>query len=94
LKEFACKLFVDEMCILNGRYQTLATEKSSFLGSSIYAFCTNDEVAKDEPANINRFRVYVEEHSKFSDITVEHYSNIVVTYTSGIRKLAVVAAYC
>ncbi|MDR1366368.1 MAG: hypothetical protein LBJ13_00450 [Puniceicoccales bacterium] len=101
LEEFARKLFVDEARIISARYQTLATEKSSFLGNSIYAFYTNDEIMKDEPANIKRFvtpidgnspfRVYVEEHSKFSDITVEHYSNIVITSPSGIRKLIVSA---
>jgi hypothetical protein len=94
LEEFARKLFIDEARIVNTRYQTLATEKSSFLGNSIYAFYTNDEMMKDKPANIKRFvtpidgnspfRVYVEEHSKFSDI--------VITSAGGIRKLVVTAA--
>jgi hypothetical protein len=99
LEELARKLFVDEIRIIGARYQFTATEKAPFLGNSIYAFYTNDAVMKDEPANIKRFvtpvdggsnfRVYVEEHSKFSDITVEHYSNIVITSTAGIRKLTV-----
>jgi hypothetical protein len=71
------------------------------LGNTIYAFFTNNEIMKDEPANIKRFvtptdgssfRVYIEEHSKFSDITVEHYSNIVITSTAGIRKLIALGA--
>jgi hypothetical protein len=54
---------------------------------------------KDEPANIKRFvtpidggstfRVYSDEHSKFTDLTVEHYSNVVLTSKEGIRKLSV-----
>jgi hypothetical protein len=102
LKEFARKLFIDEARIISGRYQSSSTEKSAFLGNSIYAFYTHDEIMKDEPANIKRFvtpidggspfRVYLEEHSKFSDITVEHYSNIVITSTNGIRKLVVAAS--
>ncbi|MDR0590772.1 MAG: hypothetical protein LBG09_02900 [Puniceicoccales bacterium] len=101
LEEFARKLFIEEARVVSGRYQTSATEKSSFLGNSILAFYANNAVMKDEPANIKRFvtpvdgnslfRVYLEEHSKFSDITVEHYSNIVITSTTGIRKLVVSA---
>ncbi|MDR0351770.1 MAG: hypothetical protein LBH49_04000 [Puniceicoccales bacterium] len=98
LEELACKLFMDEIRVINARYQNAATSKTAILGNSIYAFFTNNEIMKDEPANIKRFvtpadgspfRVYVEEHSKFSDITVEHYSNIVITSTTGIRKLVV-----
>lgn len=102
LPELARKLFVDDVIVASGRYQATENEKSSFLGNSIYAFYAQDEIMKDEPANIKRFvtpidgncpfRVYIEEHSKFSDITVEHYSNIVITSPSGIRKLDVVAA--
>ena len=54
---------------------------------------------KDEPANIKRFvtpidggsmfRVYADEHSKFTDLTVEHYSNVVLTSNDGIRKLTI-----
>ncbi|MDR1458579.1 MAG: hypothetical protein LBI37_03615 [Puniceicoccales bacterium] len=100
LEELACKLFVDEIRVINARYQNTATSKSAVLGNSIYAFFANNETMKDEPANIKRFvtpadgssfRVYIEEHSKFSDITVEHYSNIVITSTTGIRKLTVSA---
>lgn len=102
LEELARKLFVDEVRVISGRYQSSSSEKASFLGNTVYAFYTNNEIMKDEPANIKRFvtpvdgnspfRVYIEEHSKFSDITVEHYSNIVITSTSGIRKLVVSAS--
>ncbi|MDR2807190.1 MAG: hypothetical protein LBB11_03475 [Puniceicoccales bacterium] len=98
-EELARKLFIDEVRVISSRYQSSPTTKAPFLGNTIYAFYTVDEVMKDEPANIKRFvtpvegnspfRVYVEEHSKFSDITVEHYSNIIITSAIGIRKLIV-----
>lgn len=102
LEELAHKLFIDEARVMRARYQSKANEKTAFLGQSIYAFYTNSEIMKDEPANIKRFvtpvdgsspfRVYIEEHSKFSDLTVEHYSNIVITSAGGIRKLVVSAS--
>jgi hypothetical protein len=86
---------------MGARYQDVSS-KTAILGNEIYTFFTKNEIMKDEPANIKRFvtpvdggsafRVYVDEHSKFSDITVEHYSNIVITSTAGIRKLVVSAA--
>jgi hypothetical protein len=33
--------------------------------------------------------VYVDQRAKFTDLTVEHYSNIVITSSLGIRKLTV-----
>ena len=35
------------------------------------------------------FRVYCDEHAKYTDLTVEHYSSIVATSTLGIRKLTI-----
>jgi hypothetical protein len=53
---------------------------------------------KDEPDNLKRFitptesggpfRVYLEEHSKYTDISVEHYSTVIVTSTLGLSALA------
>jgi hypothetical protein len=101
LDELARKLFVDEVRVMGARYQDLSS-KTAILGNEVYAFFAKNEIMKDEPANIKRFvtpvdggsafRVYVDEHSKFSDITVEHYSNIVITSATGIRKLVVAAA--
>jgi hypothetical protein len=98
LEELARKLFVDEIRVMRARYQD-ESSKTAILGNNIYAFFTKNEIMKDEPANIKRFvtpvdggstfRVYIDEHSKFSDITVEHYSNIVITSSSGIRRLVV-----
>jgi hypothetical protein len=101
LAELAQKLFIDEARITRARYQGNAI-KDVLLGNTIYAFYSQNDILKDEPANIKRFvtpvdgnnsfRVYLEEHSKFSDITVEHYSNIMITSIAGIRKLSVSSA--
>ena len=66
-------------------------------GNEIFAFYAQNGLLKDEPSNIKRFvtpsedgnlfRVYLEEHTKFTDITVEHYSNIVVTSNTNITQL-------
>lgn len=86
---------------MGARYQDVSS-KTAILGNEVYMFYARNGVMKDEPSNIKRFvtpvdggsmfRVYVDERSKFSDITVEHYSNIVVTSTIGISKLVVSAS--
>jgi hypothetical protein len=89
---------VDGIRILGARYQSTATAKVNIAGSEVYAFHTRNDLIKDEPANIKRFvtpidgsnfRVYVEEHSKYTDITVEHYSNIVITSALGMQRITV-----
>jgi hypothetical protein len=98
LDDLARKLFVDGIRILGARYQSTATAKASIVGNEVYAFHTRNDLIKDEPANIKRFvtpvdgsnfRVYVEEHSKYTDITVEHYSNIVITSAVGMQHLTI-----
>jgi hypothetical protein len=96
--DLARKLFVDEIRVMGARYQS-GSLKTDILGNKIYAFYTRNDIMKDEPANIKRFvtpvdgggtfRVYADEHSKFTDLTVEHYSNVVLTSRDGIRKLSV-----
>ena len=101
-RELAEKLFVDEVRVLNARYQSGEAAKSRILGNEVYAFYGRDGVMKDEPSNLKRFvtpteggsmfRVYVEEHSKYTDLTVEYYSHLIVTSGAGIRKLVVSAS--
>ncbi|MDR3143895.1 MAG: hypothetical protein LBT64_00120 [Puniceicoccales bacterium] len=96
--ELARKLFVDDVRVMSARYQS-AGAKSDIIGNRVYAFYTRNDIMKDEPANIKRFvtpidgggtfRVYADEHSKFTDLTVEHYSNVVLTSKDGMRKLTV-----
>lgn len=99
-EDVARKLFIDGVKVMSARYQN-GTSKSDLLGNKIYLFYTKNDIMKDEPANIKRFvtpidgggsfRVYADEHSKFTDLTVEHYSNVVITSAEGIRKLTISA---
>lgn len=98
-KDLARKLLVNEAKIIGARYQSGPNTKSQIVGNSIYAYFAQNAVTKDEPSNLKRFvtpvdsggnfRVYMEEHAKYTDISVEHYSNIVVTSNLGIEKISV-----
>ncbi len=97
--ELAAKFLIDGCEIISSRFQSGATEKSKILGDTIYAFFAQNTVSKDEPSNLKRFytpneygspfRVYCDEHAKYTDITVEHYSSIVATSKLGVRKLTI-----
>jgi hypothetical protein len=98
LEDLARKLFVDAVRVFGARYQSTAAAKEQIAGCDVYLFSARNEITKDEPANIKRFitpfdgnsfRVYLEEHSKYTDITVEHYSNIIITSQLGIRHVTV-----
>ncbi|MBN1404458.1 MAG: hypothetical protein JW942_08350 [Opitutales bacterium] len=95
-EELARRLFVDGVKVVNARYNS-GSAKSPLLGNYLYAYYAQQGVSRDEPSNIKRFvtpaggsdfRVYVEQSSKYTDISVEHYSSIVLTSTLGIRRLA------
>tara|TARA_B100001248_G_scaffold262227_1_gene256831 strand:+ start:4312 stop:5241 length:930 start_codon:yes stop_codon:yes gene_type:complete len=98
-KSLASKLLVDDIKILRGRYQEPGFNKQALVGPDVYTFFGDNVVTKDEPSNLKRFvtpaeagynfRVFTEETSKFIDITVEHYSNIVVTNPLGIQRLKI-----
>lgn len=97
----ASALMVDRVKISKERYQSGAAAKSEMLGAAIYTFFANDGVDTEDPSNIKRFvstfsgeqggglfRVYVQQiSSKLVKITIEFYEKIVVTYSSGIRKI-------
>jgi hypothetical protein len=94
-EKLAEKLLVDEIKLL--KKQNLGIQGDEIQGNEIFAFFTQNGLLKDEPSHIKRFvtptegdnlfRVYVEEHSKFTDITVEHYSNLAVTSAEGITQI-------
>lgn len=97
-EELARKVFVDGVRVAHARYQSSASQKTALVGNMVYLFTAYDGLMKDEPSNIKRFmtpteagpfRVYVEETAKYTDISVEHYSAIVVTSTLGLRKITV-----
>ncbi len=98
-EELARKLMVDRIEIVKARYQSTTTAKALLQTTlTVLLYQAIQGAGKDEPSNIKRFvtragptryRVFREELDKFIDISVEHYSNIVITSTLGIRKLTV-----
>lgn len=79
-------------------YQSGATTKADIVGAVAAAYYARSGLTKDDPSHIKRFvtptaqgkyRVYVEEHDKYTDISVEHYSNNIITVATGIEKLTV-----
>lgn len=97
--EIAAKFLLDGCEVLSSRYQSSPSEKIQILGKSVYAFFAQNTISKDEASNLKRFytpmeegsafRVYCDEHAKFTDLTVEHYSSIVATSELGVRKITV-----
>lgn len=97
--ELAAKFMLEGCKVLSARYQQSPTQKAKIASNKIFAFCAFDGASKDEPSNLKRFytpspegtafRVYLEEHAKYTDITVEHYSSIVATSTLGVRSLEI-----
>ncbi|MGE9296384.1 MAG: hypothetical protein ACQKBV_08885 [Puniceicoccales bacterium] len=101
LDDLARKLFLDSARVFSARYQSSASAKSAVVGNAVYAFYGQQALSKDEPSNIKRFvtptdggsfRVFREEHTKYTDITVEHYSNVIATSDLGVRKLTISAS--
>ena len=70
--------------------------KTRILSNRIFTYHAESGLMVDDPSNVKRFvgnvdaggrwGVYEEVHAKFTDITVEHYSRIVLPMTAGIRK--------
>ena len=99
-EQLAARLMVDRVMISRERYQTTAAAKAEIVSNLIFAFYAEDGVDTEDPSNTKRFvssfsaeqggglvRVYVQQiSSKLVAITVEHYSKIVVTFATGIRK--------
>jgi len=95
--ELAGFLGVDEVRISRERYASSKTAKAEIVNNLVLSFFAEAGQSPDESSNIKRFvstcegggflRVYEQQISaKLVDITVEHYSNIVITSTLGIRK--------
>jgi hypothetical protein len=100
LDQLAARLMVDKIMISRERYQSGASAKSEIVSNLVFAFYAEDGVDTEDPSNIKRFvsafsaeeggglvRIYVQQiSSKLVAITVEHYSKIVVTFSTGIRQ--------
>lgn len=99
-EQLAMRLMVSKVMISKERYQSAAAAKSEVLGAKVYAFFAEDGVDTEDPSNTKRFvstfdkeqggglvRVFIQQiSSKLVAITVEHYSKIIVTFATGIRK--------
>ncbi|MDB6108262.1 MAG: hypothetical protein JWR69_12 [Pedosphaera sp.] len=100
MEQLAARLMVDKVKISKERYQSGAAAKSEIVSNLILGFYAQDGVDTEDPSHMKRFvsnfsaeqggglvRVYFQILSaKLAAITVEHYSKIVVTFSTGIRK--------
>ena len=91
---------VDAVRVSRERYQSTASAKSKIVPDVVVMFFGLDGATTDDATNLKRFwsavegggkyRVYEQPiGSKMVDITVEHYSNVLVTSTVGLRKLTI-----
>lgn len=99
-EDLARYLMVDLVEVVKARYQSSASAKTAIVPSCVYGYLALQGVGKDDPSHVKRFismtesgryRVYEQAYEKFTDLSVEHYSNIVATSTVGLRKLTVSA---
>ncbi|MBI5770828.1 MAG: hypothetical protein HZA93_23830 [Verrucomicrobia bacterium] len=89
LQELAGYFMVDLVDVVKARYQSSATAKSKIVPSTVYAYSAYAGAGKDDPSAIKRFvssgrggqryGVYRQEYEKFTDVSVECYSNLVCT---------------
>ncbi len=99
-RELSGFLGVDGVRISRERYQSTASGKSKVCPDIVLEFFAEDGLGPDDPSHGKRFwsavegggkyRIYEQAVSaKMIDLTVEHYSNCVVTSTVGLRKLTI-----
>ncbi len=89
LQQLAQYFMVDTVEVVKARYQSTATAKGLVVPSTVYAYSAYQGAGKDDPSAVKRFTsktrngqrygVYVVEHEKYTDVSVEMYSNIVAT---------------
>lgn len=97
--QLAASLGLDGVLVSDQRYQSTATTKTKIVPDVVLEFYALPVQTTEDPSNAkrfwspcedgNEFRVYMEEHAKNTEIIVEHYSNIVVTRTVGLRTLTI-----
>lgn len=100
VEQVAGLLGVDRAMVSRERFASSASAKTQVVNNLVIEFFGEDSLMKDDPSHTKRFwtpcvggevvRVYEQQVSaKLVDITVEHYSNLVVTSTTGLRKLTI-----
>ena len=102
-EQLASYLEVEKILVSKERYQSAAAAKTQIASNKVIAFYGEDGVDEEDPTHVKRFvtnfdseqgggrlRVYVQQISaKLVAITVEYYSNVVVTSSLGIRQFTV-----
>ncbi|HUS37628.1 MAG TPA: hypothetical protein VM680_19930 [Verrucomicrobiae bacterium] len=98
--ELASWFGLDRVMTSRERWQNTSTTKTKVLSDMVLLFFAEDGLTMDDPSNTKRFwtpvegggkyRVYEQPvSSKLVDLTVEHYSNVVVTSSTGLRTLTI-----
>lgn len=93
-------LGVSAIKISHERYQSGAATKTKIASGLVLEFFAMNDIGVDDPSHAKRFwtptesggmfRVYEQQvDSKFTDITVEHYSNVSVVTSTGLRRLTI-----
>lgn len=95
----AAWLGIDAAMICKERYQSGSGKSALVTNNIVLAFNAHAGATKDDPSNIKRFvtpseggqfRVFRRElTSDLIEISVSHYSNVVLTASSGVRKLTI-----
>ncbi len=99
-EQIADSIGVEQVLISNERYTTAPTTKAQAVGSNVLVFLAESGQTPEDASNIKRFvsptaggtpfRVYEQQiNSKLFDLTVEHFSQIVITGAIGIQKLSI-----
>jgi hypothetical protein len=98
--ELAGFLGVEGVRISRERYQSSVAAKSKIVPDVVLLFYGLNGATTEDPTHAKRFwsaaegggkyRVYEQQvNAKVVDLTVEHYSNVIVTSTVGLRKLTI-----
>lgn len=93
-------LNVDQVMVSRERYQSAAATKAEIVNNLVIMFYAMSGQDREDPSNIKRFTaptaqggplgVYIWQISpKLMGVAVEHYENIAITSTLGIRKFTV-----
>lgn len=82
-------LMADAVEIVKARYQSTATVKAAVLAARVYAYLSIQGASKDDPSAVKRFvsrpksgggnGVFRVDEEKYTDVSVEHYENMVAT---------------
>ena len=98
--ELAGFLGVEAVRISRDRYQSTTTTKGKIVPDIVLMFYGLDGATNEDATHAKRFwsavegggkyRVYEQQvNSKMVDLTVEHYSNVLITSSVGLRKLTI-----